>query len=102
MRLDDRAQPHPIQGSLGGPMSKDEVEIHGCIVCARLFNILAMYTPGGKLVDCTVTSPDGHCVPDEYQPLVACDTHTAEEIESAYKRFQSRKREALDNEQNEE
>jgi hypothetical protein len=53
-------------------------------------------------VDCTVTSPDGHCVPNERQPLVACDTHTAEEIEAAYKRFHSRKREALDNEQNEE
>ena len=66
------------------------VEIHGCIVCARLFNLLAVYAPDGKLVDCTVTSHGGHRVVDERQPLVACDTHTTEEIETAYKRWQSR------------
>ena len=45
-------------------MTKSEninvVEMHGCIVCARLFNILVVYTPDGRLVDCTVTSPGGH------------------------------------------
>jgi hypothetical protein len=69
--------------------NKNVVEIHGCIVCAKLFNLLVVYTPQGKLLDCTVTSPGGQIVPDERQPLVACDTHTAEEIESAYKRWQS-------------
>ena len=44
-------------------MSKDEVEIHGCIVCARTFNILAVYTLDGRLVDCIVTGPGGHCAP---------------------------------------
>ncbi|MBN1454340.1 MAG: hypothetical protein JW963_25205 [Anaerolineales bacterium] len=79
--------------------NKNAVEIHGCIVCARIFNILAVYTPDGRLVDCTVTSPGGHIVPDEGQPLVACDTHTTEEIESAYKRWQSRNDKELDDEQ---
>jgi hypothetical protein len=60
--------------------NKNVVEIHGCIVCANLFNLLVVYTPEGKLLDCTVTSPGGHIVPDERRPLVACDTHTAEEI----------------------
>lgn len=69
--------------------NKNVVEIHGCIVCAKLFNLLVVYTPQGKLLDCTVTSPGGQIVPDERQPLVACDTHTAKEIESAYKRWQS-------------
>jgi hypothetical protein len=69
--------------------NKTVVEMHGCIVCARLFNILVVYTPDGRLVDCTVTSPGGHIVPDEGRPLAACDTHTAGEIESAYKRWQS-------------
>ena len=63
--------------------NKVVVEMHGCIVCGRIFNILAMYTPDGRLVDRTVTSPVGHCVPDERQPLVACDTHTSGEIETA-------------------
>jgi hypothetical protein len=66
--------------------NKNVVEIHGCIVCARLFNILVVYTPEGKLLDCTVTSPGGHIVPDEQRPLAACDTHPAEEIKSAHKR----------------
>jgi hypothetical protein len=69
--------------------NKTVVEMHGCIVCARLFNILVVYTPDGRLVDCTVTSPGGHIVPDEGRPLTACDTHTAGEIESAYKRWRS-------------
>ena len=43
--------------------NKNEVEIHGCIVCARTFNILAVYTLDGRLVDCIVTSPGGHCAP---------------------------------------
>ena len=78
------------------------VEMHGCIVCARIFNILAVYTPDGRLVDCAVTSPGGQCVLGERQPLVACDTHTAEEIETAYKRWQSRDGKELDSEQEDE
>lgn len=70
--------------------NKNIGEIHGCIVCAKLFNLLVVYTTGGKLLDCTVTSPGGHIVPDERRPLVACDIHTAEEIERAYKRWRSR------------
>jgi hypothetical protein len=72
------------------PENKNTVELHGCIVCARIFNILAVYTPDGRLVGCTVTSPGGHRVPDEQQPLVACNTHSTAEIETAYKRWQSR------------
>jgi hypothetical protein len=78
--------------------NKTVVEVHGCIVCGKIFNILAIYTPDDRLLDCTVTSPGGHCVPDERRPLVACDTHTAGEIETAYKRWKSRKIEKLDNE----
>jgi hypothetical protein len=64
-------------------------EIHGCIVCAKLYNVLVVYTPEGKLLDCTVTSPGGHIVQDEQRPLVVCDTHTEEEIKFAYRRWQS-------------
>ena len=66
--------------------NKNRVEIHGCIVCAKLFNILVVYTSEGKLLDSAVTNPGGHIVQDEQRPLVACDTHTAEEIKSAHKR----------------
>jgi hypothetical protein len=77
--------------------NKNIAEMHGCIVCAKTFNVLAVYTPDGGLVDCTVTSPGGHCVADKRQPLVACNTHTAGEIEAAYQRWQSRNDTQLDN-----
>jgi hypothetical protein len=82
--------------------NKNAVEMHGCIVCGRIFSILAVYNPVGKLMDCAVTSPGGHCVPDEQRPLVACDTHTAEKIETAYKRWQSKTGNQFDNEQEDE
>ncbi|HEX7557369.1 MAG TPA: hypothetical protein VF338_12140 [Leptolinea sp.] len=69
--------------------NRDAVEMHGCIVCARLFNVLAIYNPDGKFINCTVTSAGGHRVPDEHHPLVACDTHSAGEIEAAYQRWLS-------------
>ncbi len=82
--------------------NKNTVEMHGCIVCAKIFNILAVYTPDGKLEGCTVTSPGGHIIPDKQRPLVACDTHTAAEIESAHKRWQSLKVKESDSEQEED
>lgn len=66
------------------------VELHGCIVCARIFNVLVVYTPDEKLVNCAVTSPGGHCVKDERDPLVACDFHSQEAIESALIKWKSR------------
>ncbi len=66
--------------------NKNVVEQHGCIVCGKTYTLLAVYSPGGKLVDCTVTSPGGHRVPDARRPLAACDTHTAAEIEAAVAR----------------
>ena len=79
--------------------NKNVVEVHGCIVCGRIFNILAVYTPDGRLVDCSVTSPGGQIVPDEKRPLVACDTHISEEIETAYKRWRSKNNKESDDEQ---
>ena len=72
------------------PENKNVVEVHGCIVCAKTFNILAVYSLDGRLVDCSVTSAGGHIVKDEQQPLVTCDTHTEEGITTAYIRWQSR------------
>ena len=54
-------------GISGASMTENNnaVEVHGCIVCARLFNILVVYAPDGRLEGCAVTSPGGHRVPDE-------------------------------------
>ena len=79
--------------------NKNVVESHGCIVCARLFSVLAVYSPDGRLVGCTVTSPGGRIVPDPRQPLVACDTHTASQIDVAYEKWQSRNSKDVDDDQ---
>ena len=63
--------------------NKKVVEPHGCIVCGKIYNLLVVYGPGTKLVDCAVTDAGGHRVPDAKRPLVACDKHTAAEIETA-------------------
>jgi hypothetical protein len=59
------------------------VESHGCIVCGKLYNLLVVYDPDGKLVDCTVTSPGGSRVWDEHWPLVACNSHPESVIKTA-------------------
>jgi len=77
------------QPEMISPKNVKIIERHGCVVCARPYNILAVYTPEGRLLDCTVTDPGGHCIPNKGQPLAACDTHSAEEIGRAYQRWQS-------------
>jgi hypothetical protein len=47
----------------------NDVTAHGCIVCARLFDILAVVAPDGS--------------------LVGCNTHSAAEVEAAYKRWRA-------------
>ena len=76
--------------------NNNKFERHGCIVCARIFTLLARYTPEDRFIDCSVTSPGGHRVLDEDHPLVACNTHTAEEIEAAYTRWRARLEYELD------
>ena len=83
--LDQMIEPSDVESCafLEAPTSENKkvVEIHGCIVCARTLNVLAVYTPVVRLVDCAVTSFGGQRVPDKRQLLVTCDTHTAGEIE---------------------
>lgn len=72
-------------------MSKNRtvVELHGCVVCAKLFNVLVVYTPEGKLLDCTVTTPGGHIMSSEHRPLVICDAHEKDQIKPVHEHAQS-------------
>jgi hypothetical protein len=76
----------------------NRVEQHGCIVCGKIYNLLVVYTPSGKMVGSTVTSPGGHPVPDAVRPLAACNTHSGEEIETALARHYPGKEQAEDRE----
>ncbi len=37
----------------------NRVEPHGCLVCGRSYDMLVVYSPSGRMVDCTVTTPGG-------------------------------------------
>ena len=78
--------------------NKNVVEPHGCIVCGRIYNLLVVYSPDGKLVDCTVIDAGGQRVQDARRPLVACDRHTEKEIETALARHYPGKEQPEDKE----
>ena len=61
-------------------------ERHGCIVCGKLYELYVVYDKAGKFVDCTVMSPGGRVVPYPTRPLVACDHHSAAEVDRAVAR----------------
>ncbi|MBI5945210.1 MAG: hypothetical protein HY864_12640 [Chloroflexi bacterium] len=61
-------------------------EMHGCIVCGKLFQLYVVNDASGKFVDAIVMSAGGKIVPHASRPLVACENHTDAEIESAVAR----------------
>lgn len=61
-------------------------EMHGCIVCGRLYQLYVVYDANGKFVDCKVMSAGGKRVIDQQRPLVACEKHSQEQIEAALRR----------------
>jgi hypothetical protein len=66
--------------------TKTKGEMHGCIVCGRLYQLYVVYDAAGKFIDCKVMSAGGRHVPDPTRPLVACESHTAAEIKAAVAR----------------
>ena len=61
-------------------------EMHGCIVCGKLYQLYVVYNSDGKFIGSKVMSAGGKEVKDENRPLVACEKHTEEEIVRAVKR----------------
>jgi hypothetical protein len=60
-----------------------KAEQHGCIVCGKVYDLLVIYDPSGRMVDCTVTSPGGRRIPDDARPLVTCQSHSQSQIDRA-------------------
>ena len=58
-------------------------ETHGCIVCGKLYQLYVVYDANDKFVDCKVMSADGKRVSDPRDAMVACETHSDEQIEDA-------------------
>ena len=67
-------------------MTHAKGEMHGCIVCGKLYQLLVAYDIGGKFIGSKVMSAGGKEVTGANRPLVACEKHTEEEIERAVNR----------------
>jgi len=61
-------------------------EMHGCIVCGKLYQLYVVNDANGRYVDAKLMSAGGKLVPNSKRPLVACETHSAEQVESAVAR----------------
>lgn len=61
-------------------------EMHGCIVCGKLYQLYVVYDAQGRFTGCTVMTPGGRVVPDPARPLVACEQHSARQVEAAVER----------------
>jgi hypothetical protein len=61
-------------------------EMHGCVVCGKLYQLYVVRDGQNKYVDAKVMSEGGRLVRDAHRPLVACETHTNAEVEAAVAR----------------
>ena len=55
-------------------------EMHGCIVCGKLYQLYVAYDSKGAFIGSKVMSAGGKEVKGVGRPLVACETHTEAEI----------------------
>jgi hypothetical protein len=58
-------------------------ELHGCIVCGKLYQLYVVKDENGKFIDCKIMSEGAKRVPNAQRPLVACEKHTADQIKAA-------------------
>ncbi len=75
------------------PENHTKGELHGCIVCGKLYELYAVYDAQGKFIDCKVISAGAKRVPNPTRPLVACEKHTDEEIKAAVFRVYGKQKE---------
>ena len=66
--------------------TKAKGEMHGCIVCGKLYQLLVAYDMSGKYIGCKVMSAGGKEVTVINRPLVACEKHSEEQIKRAVDR----------------
>ena len=66
--------------------TKGKGEMHGCIVCGKLYQLIVAYDSNGKYIGSKVMSAGGREVKGVNRPLVACEKHTDQEIGRAVER----------------
>ena len=70
------------------PETYTKGEMHGCIVCGKLYQLYVVYDANDRFIDCKVMSVDAKRVQDAHRPLAACEKHSAAELEAALARRQ--------------
>lgn len=68
-------------------------EMHGCVVCGKLYELYVVYDGNGKFIDCKVMSAGGKRVPNSQRALVACERHSEKEVEAAVARVYGKQKE---------
>lgn len=71
-------------------------EMHGCIVCGKLYQLYVVHDPQGRYMGCTVMTPGGRVVQHPDRPLVACERHSQREVEAAVERAYGKQDESDD------
>lgn len=71
-------------------------EMHGCIVCGKLYQLYVVYDSTGKFIDFKVMDAGAKRVPNARRPLVACERHSQAEIEAAVRRVYGKPRDDED------
>jgi hypothetical protein len=61
-------------------------EMHGCIVCGKLYQLYVVHDASGRYLDAKIMSAGGKLVPNARRPLVACEAHSKEQIDHAVAR----------------
>lgn len=75
---------------MGEPFTKGEM--HGCIVCGKLYNLYVVYDSQGNYIGSKVMSAGGRVVEGAGRPLVACETHRDADVARAVEMVYGQKR----------
>ena len=73
-------------------MAEAKGEMHGCIVCGKLYQLYVVHDSNGNYLGSKVMTPGGKEVPGHNRPLVACEKHSADEIGIAAERVYGKAR----------
>ena len=76
--------------------TKAKGEVHGCIVCGKLYQLLAAYDSNGKYIGSKVMTAGGRAVEGYGRPLVACEKHSPDEVARAVERVYGKPKEEED------
>lgn len=62
------------------PEANAKGEMHGCIVCGKLYQLYVAHDSNGNYIGSKVMSAGGKEVVGAGRPLVACEKHSEDEI----------------------